>query len=49
MIAATHITRFADLARGSPLGRDAEGVLRLVNAMYPAGRPKPGRPLKVLV
>ncbi len=41
-------TRFAGLARISPLGRNAEGYLRLINAMYPAGEPKPGQAVKVV-
>ncbi len=48
LITADAGTRFADLARVSPLGRNAEGHLRLINAMYPAGEPKPGQAIKVI-
>jgi predicted Zn-dependent protease len=41
-------TRFAELARVSPLGRNADGYLRLINAMYPTGEPQPGRTIKVV-
>ena len=30
------------------LGRNAEGHLRLINAMYPAGEPGPGQAVKVV-
>ena len=33
---------FAELARRSPLGRFAEGHLRVLNAKYPAGEPEAG-------
>ena len=45
---AAAATRFADLAQGSPLGKNAEAMLRLVNALYPTGEPKPGQPVKVI-
>ena len=48
LVTADANTRFAELARGSPLGRNAEGTLRLINALYPAGEPKPGQTLKVI-
>lgn len=48
LLAADAGTRFAELARVSPLGRNAEGHLRLINAMYPAGEPKPGQAVKVV-
>ncbi len=41
-------TRFAALTRNSPLGDNAEGWLRLVNALYPSGEPVAGRTLKVI-
>ena len=41
-------TRYADLAKQSPLGRYAEEQLRLMNAQYPAGEPQPGQKLKVV-
>jgi predicted Zn-dependent protease len=39
---------FADLARNSPLGKNAVSHLRLVNGMYPSGEPAAGQPLKVI-
>ncbi len=47
-ITATATTRFTELAAASPLGRDAEGTLRLINGMYPSGEPRPGQTLKVI-
>jgi predicted Zn-dependent protease len=47
-ITASETTRFAGLARGSQLRRNAESVLRLINGMYPAGEPKPGQTVKVI-
>ena len=47
-ITATASTRFADLAAKSPLGRNAEGTLRLINGIYPTGEPRPGQLLKVI-
>lgn len=38
----------AKLARQSPLGADAESQLRLMNALYPSGEPKPGQSLKIV-
>lgn len=38
----------AGLARQSPLGADAESQLRLMNALYPSGEPKPGQRLKIV-
>jgi predicted Zn-dependent protease len=39
---------FAELAKGSPLGRFAEGHLRVLNGLYPAGEPAAGQPLKII-
>lgn len=39
---------FADLAKSSPLGRFAEGHLRVINALYPSGEPVAGRALKII-
>jgi predicted Zn-dependent protease len=39
---------FAELARSSPLGRFAEGHLRVLNGLYPAGEPIPGQALKIV-
>ncbi|MGB9128088.1 MAG: M48 family metalloprotease [Thiobacillus sp.] len=36
------------LAQQSPLGADAEGQLRLMNALYPSGEPKPGQLIKIV-
>jgi predicted Zn-dependent protease len=48
LITATDTTRFAELAKSSPLGRNAEGYLRLMNGMYPAGEPTPGQRVKTV-
>ncbi len=48
LITANAGTRFAALAQASPLGRQAEGYLRLVNGMYPKGEPQPGQRIKVV-
>ena len=48
IITATATTRYADLAKKSPLGRHAESQLRLLNAHYPAGEPVSGQKLKVV-
>lgn len=39
---------FAGLARLSPLGKNAEGYLRLMNHAYPSGEPQAGHPLKTV-
>lgn len=39
---------YARLAQHSPLGKEAEGYLRLINADYPQGEPRPGQLLKVV-
>jgi predicted Zn-dependent protease len=39
---------YAGLAQASPLGRNAEGYLRLMNNAYPRGEPAPGQTLKVV-
>ncbi|HEX6828543.1 MAG TPA: hypothetical protein VF104_06150, partial [Burkholderiales bacterium] len=39
---------YAGLAQGSPLGRNAEGYLRLMNGAWPKGEPAPGQTLKVV-
>ncbi len=39
---------FAELARNSPLGRFAEGHLRVLNGLYPAGEPVAGQRLKIV-
>lgn len=41
-------SRFADLARGSKLGKDAETQLRLLNGYYPSGEPKAGEWIKIV-
>lgn len=40
--------RFADLARNSPLGKNAVSQLRLLNGLYPDGEPAAGQALKVV-
>jgi predicted Zn-dependent protease len=39
---------FAELARTSPLGKHAEGYLRVINGMYPSGEPVAGQALKIV-
>ncbi|HYA20108.1 MAG TPA: M48 family metalloprotease [Burkholderiales bacterium] len=39
---------YADLARTSPLGKNAESYLRLINAQYPSGEPEQGQKLKIV-
>ena len=39
---------FAELARTSPLGKHAEGYLRVINGMYPLGEPVAGQALKIV-
>jgi len=41
-------TTMAALARQSPLGATAESQLRLMNALYPGGEPRPGQLLKIV-
>lgn len=40
--------RFADLAKDSPLPKDAEATLRLLNHRYPSGEPSAGEWLKLV-
>jgi predicted Zn-dependent protease len=39
---------FAELARNSPLGKNAVAHLRLLNGLYPKGEPTAGQPLKII-
>ena len=39
---------FAELAKTSPLGRFAEGHLRVINSLYPGGEPTAGQALKIV-
>jgi hypothetical protein len=39
---------YAELARGSPLGPEAEGYLRLLNGQYPEGEPITGQLIKIV-
>lgn len=48
LIKATSSTRFADLARKSPLSENAESLLRLINAYYPKGEPVAGQTIKIV-
>jgi predicted Zn-dependent protease len=48
LVTAEANTRMADLAAGSPLGRNAEGYLRLMNGLYPKGEPVAGQTLKIV-
>lgn len=48
VITAQEGITFAELARRSPLGRFAEGHLRVINGLYPAGEPVAGQALKIV-
>ena len=48
LVTAEANTRIADLAARSPLGRNAEGYLRLMNGLYPKGEPVAGQTLKIV-
>ena len=48
VITASAGATFAELARRSPLGRFAEGHLRVINGLYPKGEPAAGQPLKIV-
>jgi len=48
IITAKQNTRFANLAKQSQLGSNAEAQLRLLNKHYPDGEPKPGTALKII-
>lgn len=39
---------YAKLAQHSPLGKNAESYLRLINAQYPQGEPAAGKPFKTV-
>ncbi len=41
-------SRIAAWAAKSPLGRNAEGYLRLINGLYPTGEPAPGTSYKLI-
>ena len=48
VISAASTTRFADLARQSPISSYPDEQLRLLNGMYPAGEPGAGQPVKIV-
>ena len=48
VITAKTGTRFATLARHSPVPKHAEAQLRLLNDLYPGGEPRPGQRLKIV-
>lgn len=48
VVQADEKTRFADLAKQSPLESHAESQLRLLNARYPDGEPQKGELLKLV-
>ena len=48
VITASPGLTFAALARRAPLGRFAEGHLRVINGLYPTGEPMAGQPLKII-
>jgi len=39
---------FAELARTAPLGKNAEGYLRVINGMYPSGETVAGQAMKIV-
>lgn len=48
MITARAGDTYAELAKRSPLGKQAESYLRLINAHYPKGEPAPGQRIKII-
>jgi predicted Zn-dependent protease len=48
IISAKKGDTYARLAQHSPLGKNAESYLRLINAQYPQGEPAAGQTLKVI-
>ena len=48
LITATKGDTYAKLAQHSPLGKNAESYLRLINAQYPQGEPAPGQTIKII-
>jgi predicted Zn-dependent protease len=48
LIAAQKGESYAKLAQRSPLGKNAESYLRLINAQYPTGEPIVGQTLKII-
>jgi predicted Zn-dependent protease len=48
VVPAPQGTTMAQLAAQSPLGKNAELQLRLMNDLYPAGEPKPGQMIKTV-
>lgn len=48
LVTAGEGARFAELAGRSPIGKYAEGHLRLINGLYPKGEPSPGQTIKVI-
>jgi predicted Zn-dependent protease len=48
IITAKQGETYAELARTSPLGKNAESYLRLLNAQYPSGEPMRGQSLKIV-
>jgi predicted Zn-dependent protease len=48
VITATADTRIADLAKNSPIEKNPEQMLRLLNDLYPDKEPKPGQLVKIV-
>ena len=48
IIATVDGLTYAGLAKKSPLGKNAESYLRLLNAQYPSGEPRRGQALKIV-
>jgi predicted Zn-dependent protease len=48
LVSATASDTYAKLALDSPLGKNAEKYLRLINAQYPQGEPVAGQSIKII-
>jgi predicted Zn-dependent protease len=48
LVAAKTGDTYAKLALNSPLGKNAEKYLRLINAQYPQGEPVAGQTIKII-
>jgi predicted Zn-dependent protease len=48
VIRAQNGDTYARLAKHSPLGKNAESILRLINAHYPQGEPRVGESIKIV-
>jgi len=48
LVTAQKDETYSKLAQRSPLGKNAESYLRLINAQYPKGEPVAGQALKII-